>query len=536
MNSRNLEYALGPLDAIGLGQPLLETYSTLTNRFDELEEIDPAIRDYHLPESEVKGEILLPFTHSQALTDHLYGFLGHTLRTRGYRPLLISCRGSLPLCLRKRDHPDVEGSCVNCRHKSDTILDAYGFEQIPLTKFASPASSIELPDDHSTLRSFSYHDVDVSSFAIATTRRYLRKYRIDLDDPNDRDVYERYLRSAISLVDFTYNIIKERDVVATVGNHPAYIYGGVFLAATVNRGLPAISYGGGYLRKDALLFGNQENRKGFELFSDMETLRERVRKPLTSSEQEKVQFYMEGRRDGSTIRSMNHYIQSAEEGLQLDTSKTVVGMFTNLLWDGSLADSAVTFEDPFDWVKQTLNFVADRDDLQLVIKPHPAEAHRETEVEMATWIRSEVDIPENVTVLDPDTDISPYELMQEIDLGIVYNSTVGLETAYEGVPVITTGDTHYKNLGFTYDPETREEYLELLKRASSLSMSDEERNLVERYAYFLLVERHITIDGLDSITEIHKVDHESIAESETLDRIVEQILSNERSPRTLIET
>jgi len=531
MDIRELQVALRPLHKLGLSQPALDAYFRYTSRLDQIEEVDPAIRDFTLEESEVEGEVLIPFTHSQGLTDHLLAFLGHAFRTRGLRPLFATCHGSLPLCFRKKSHPDRESTCIACQYRSNKILGRYGFEQLPLSTYATPSTDIEVPDDSNELKTFSYRGVDVSDYATATARRHLRKYRLNLDDPDEYEIFERYLRSAIHLVDATQSMLENRDVVAVVGNHPAYIYGGAPLETAAEYGVPAISYGGGYFREDAVVFGNMNNSAGFEMFSDQETLQAALQNPLTADESTAVEHYMNGRRDGSTIRELNQYIQSAQENIQIDSSKTVACMFTNLLWDGSLSGSAVTFEDPFQWVEETIDFTASLDDFHLILKPHPAEAHRETETQMAEWVRSEVDVPENVTVLDADTDVNPYELMAEIDSAIVLNSTVGMEAAYDGVPVITTGNTHYRELGFTHDPQTPDEYFDLLSELGDLSMSEHEKQLAKRYAHFLLVKRHITFEGLESVTEIHKMSHEQIAKSDTLDRVVEQILDDERSIR-----
>lgn len=528
MVKQYLEYALGPLDKAGLSGPLLDFYASRNGTFDKVEEVDPEIREYTIPDEEYKGEVLLPYTHPHGLMDYVYGAIGHAFRTRGYEPVVLSCRGALPLCLKKKDSIDAEGVCVNCRHHADTILDTYGFETVDLQADADEYSSIvQNIDDPASAK---HRGVDISTYSIATARRYLRKYHINLDDPLERNVLEEFLRSSVALVDFTYNVLEERDISAIVGHHPAYIYGGTVLETGEEYGVPAISCAGGYLREDAVIFGNMKNRKGFVLFSDEETLRERVSTPLTAEEQEQVDHYMQGRQDGSTIRNMNYYVESAEGGLGLDRSSTVVGMFTNLIWDGSLSDSAVTFEDPFEWVKETLEYVGDLD-VELILKPHPAEFHRETKVKIGEWAKANLQVPENVTILGADTDVDPYSLIHEIDVGIVFNSTLGMEAAYEGVPIITTGDTHYKYLGFTYDPATPEEYFELLSKIDELAMTEEEKEYARRYAHFLLVERHIPVQGLESVSDIHTLSHSAISQSENLDRLVEQAMADECSPR-----
>jgi len=43
-------------------------------------------------------------------------------------------------------------------------------------------------------------------------------------------------------------------------------------------------------------------------------------------------------------------------------------------------------------------------------------------------------------------------------VGLVYTSTVGLELAARGVPVVVAASTHYRGRGFTLDPDTEAAY------------------------------------------------------------------------------
>ena len=45
--------------------------------------------------------------------------------------------------------------------------------------------------------------------------------------------------------------------------------------------------------------------------------------------------------------------------------------------------------------------------------------------------------------------VNTYDLFEIADLGLVYTTTVGLEMAMSGVPVIVVGKTHYRGKGFT---------------------------------------------------------------------------------------
>jgi len=69
-------------------------------------------------------------------------------------------------------------------------------------------------------------------------------------------------------------------------------------------------------------------------------------------------------------------------------------------------------------------------------------------------------------------------------VGLVYTSTVGLEMALQGKPVIVAGQTHYADKGFTYQTDNAEDYLILLDQLDMLSLpSPDAVELARRYAY-----------------------------------------------------
>ena len=47
-----------------------------------------------------------------------------------------------------------------------------------------------------------------------------------------------------------------------------------------------------------------------------------------------------------------------------------------------------------------------------------------------------------------------HDLVETAGLGLVYTTTVGLEMAMSGVPVIVIGQTHYRGKGFSLDPDS----------------------------------------------------------------------------------
>ncbi len=62
------------------------------------------------------------------------------------------------------------------------------------------------------------------------------------------------------------------------------------------------------------------------------------------------------------------------------------------------------------------------------------------------------ELPEHIRLIGAKEKVNTYDLMEIGGLGLVYTTTVGMEMAMYGVPVIVAGDTHYRGRGFTYDP------------------------------------------------------------------------------------
>jgi capsule polysaccharide export protein KpsC/LpsZ len=71
-------------------------------------------------------------------------------------------------------------------------------------------------------------------------------------------------------------------------------------------------------------------------------------------------------------------------------------------------------------------------------------------------------LPEHIRLIGPKDKMNTYDLVEVADLGLVYTTTVGMEMAMFGVPVIVSGATHYRGRGFTYDPDSWVSYFKLL--------------------------------------------------------------------------
>ncbi len=138
--------------------------------------------------------------------------------------------------------------------------------------------------------------------------------------------------------------------------------------------------------------------------------------------------------------------------LDLDPSKQLIVAFTSSLDEYSaeeIIDDVLGFASPqlvrpyidqIAWLTSMLHEIGARPDLQLVIRIHPREDANKREGARSQHLEQLIKhlsaVPSNVRVVWPADPISSYDLIEVADLVQVWSSTIGLESARLGIPVI----------------------------------------------------------------------------------------------------
>ncbi len=196
---------------------------------------------------------------------------------------------------------------------------------------------------------------------------------------------------------------------------------------------------------------------------------------MGDGELEELRTLYEARRGGKVWLNFSRQWQAgqskgaaeARQALDLDPGTPVALLCTNVVGDSLALGRQVFTSGMADWLAKTVRHFAQRKDVQLVVRVHPGEllgaGHPSVEIVQSAL----PELPPHVTVVPPESTVNTYDLIELADLGLVYTTTVGMEMAMNGLPVIVSGMTHYRQKGFTYDPETMPEYLSLLDQLSS---------------------------------------------------------------------
>jgi hypothetical protein len=151
----------------------------------------------------------------------------------------------------------------------------------------------------------------------------------------------------------------------------------------------------------------------------------------------------------------------ARAALGLD-DRPVVLLATNVLGDSLTLGRQVFSKSMAEWISRTVQYFAERPDVQFVIRIHPGEVltHGLSMVDVVKQVLPR--LPEHIRLIGPKDKVNTYDLIEVADVGLVYTTTVGMEMAMYGVPVLVSGQTHYRGRGFTSDPDSWVSYFKLL--------------------------------------------------------------------------
>jgi len=443
--------------------------------------------------------VLFPLLYGGRTTELvLQALLSHALNLRGVRTKFILCDRKLPICLQQTINS--AGNCHYCYYVGEKFASKMN---IPVSGIGDFIKDEDITDANKFVSSLNfdeyyglnYKGVNIGQYAEAATKRFLLTGVIE-DREFDKSIFSKYLVSAVLHVELSERILTAIKPTHLVISNIAYLPG-IFVEYFSNNGVKCIGCDFGILNGKLNLNHLDKERK--DILEISSKVWEKYSAQTLSDTQKKELEELLSLRVRGTGMYTDHgkfaQIKTKEkivESLNIDIKKNIGILFTNLLWDVSLAGADIVFKNPFEWVSETINWFARHDEKILVIKVHPAEEIHGTRLSFTSYINSKFsELPENIIILPPKTEISTYRLFDVVNYGIVYTTTAGLEMAIRGFPVITTAQTHYREKGFTFDATDKEEYFNLLENAEKLEMTPQMMDLANRYGYLHFCDREI---------------------------------------------
>jgi len=176
-----------------------------------------------------------------------------------------------------------------------------------------------------------------------------------------------------------------------------------------------------------------------------------------------------------------------------DVNRPIVGILANNLTDGVFTNRWGLFRDNLQWLRQTLKAVRNIDNVNWFVKPHPSDIKNrvktDTRGEYEKWTHD----CRHVHFLPED--VGSASLPGIVDVILTAHGSAGLEYSCFGKPCILGGESLYSGLGFTYEPQTQEEYFVFLENLHKLQpLEESQMDKVKTFAYIYLVLSRVKTD------------------------------------------
>lgn len=386
------------------------------------------------------------------------------LRLRGANVKYVMCDWGMEQCIlgTSWEHPSKAPPCRNCVRFSSMLLP---YDKVIRLQRDHPAWAglAEVPNvSLGELREFSFKGHRLGKLALPGLQWAMRKTDLE-GSVAIRNLYKQYLRSAAFLA-LRFDEIFER-----LNPQALVVFNGIFYPEAVAREVA--------IRRGIRVITHEVGLRPYSAFFSHEhaTFRE-VKIPdefeLSPSENQKLDEYLGSRFSGRFSMAGVEFwpeMQSLPEWLgdMIAEFKTVVVVFTNVIFDTSQIHANTVFEDMFAWLEGLRDVIQQHPDTLFIFRAHPDEDRygKQSRESMAQWIRrGDLLSRGNVAFLDASEYVSSYDLIKRSSLVLVYNSSIGLEASIMGKPVVAAGKARYTQSETVYFPQTRPSHWSILEQ------------------------------------------------------------------------
>ena len=324
-------------------------------------------------------------------------------------------------------------------------------------------------------------------------------------EPNALVVRRRFLAAALIATTALDRLFAKEGYDVCVAHHGIYVPQGLLVDIARKYRVRLVTWNIAY-RAGSFIFSHDDSYH-FTLMDEPTSVWENM--SWSPAVQHALDIYMHSRAAG-TMDWVSYHDGTGQSLAELKTQfgidfdKPTVTAFTNVLWDAQVFYPSNAFASMLDWLIETIRYFGTRQDLQLVIRVHPAEVKnpiksRETVVGELTRLMPQ--LPPNVFIIPPTASANSYAIARASNAAIIYGTKMGVELAYMGIPTIVAGESWARNKGITLDVHSREGYLALLGRLPFHEHLDAPTKFrAARYAFHFFFRRTIPLEFL----RVHK--------------------------------
>jgi hypothetical protein len=140
----------------------------------------------------------------------------------------------------------------------------------------------------------------------------------------------------------------------------------------------------------------------------------------------------------------------------------------SVVFDAAALGRHRVFADTEQWLRETIRVLLDETRVPIIVRQHPSErrATERSSFDVESMLHESFGSQTQLRFIAAEDDVSTYDLLDSCRLVLPFVSTIGIEAAALGKPVIISGDVYYGGLGFVWSASSRGEYFDLIRRGA----------------------------------------------------------------------
>jgi glycosyltransferase involved in cell wall biosynthesis len=446
---------------------------------------------------------LTPVTGNVAME----GLLARVLLQEGFEPAVIRCNGLRQRCTMDMVNPNFASRtalCLNCTISAERFQLAWAGEKLSTVLMDELVSSERLQAAEADLAAVPDHALMAYVFDGMPVGQWVESaLRLDYHGENWRALpalaatTRDWLRSLLPVA------IAADTLFATERPAGALLLSGVMPWEKVvhtlagRHGVRCLYYEGGQ-RPGSMILREDTPACRYDFSPEW---REWADVPLSVAESAALDGFVRNRQ--SFGQGMTYVFSPAASGkaelvrrqLGVRPDHPVVVVYTSVVVDAISYEAHRAFESQAAWLEACVELAERRPEVDVIIRVHPAEQEsvtvRGTTVVLPNDGVADVlkrrwpSLPDNVFLLPADDPTSSYDLLALATVVLNYVSTVGLEAAAAGKPVVTAGVSHYSEIGAVWSPPTATAFASLVEGLlANPHLPPDGVEIARRYMYF----------------------------------------------------
>jgi len=164
---------------------------------------------------------------------------------------------------------------------------------------------------------------------------------------------------------------------------------------------------------------------------------------------------------------------------EINNYQKIVTIYTSSNFEFDYVNNEYTYKfykSQIDGIRQIINSLKNDSNIGIFLREHPNQKNRNSNFrEQLKQLYAQ-----NFHYISAESDVSSYKLLLKSNIVITFNSTMGIEATYWGIPSILCSNAIYENFNIAYKPSTHDEVINLIKSDLKPISKDD----VLKYGYY----------------------------------------------------